>query len=174
MAKKSRSEDVPEQMRAIYDEIVALTDEVCREHLNDEYAQLSREMAAALARKRPSPLLGGKSRTWACGIVYTIGIVNFLFDPSQTPHMRAADLCAAFSLSSSTGAAKSKDVRKMLKVSGEFDPNWSLPSRLADNPLAWLISVNGLLVDVRHMPREIQEEAYRRGMIPYLPEETPN
>ena len=26
-----------------------------------------------------------------------------------------------------------------------------------------------LIVDARHAPREIQEEAFRRGMIPYLP-----
>src|SRR5213593_3043937 len=130
MAKKGRSVSVPEQMRSTYEAIIALTDEVCRQHLNEEYAQLSREMAAALARKRPSPLLGGKPRTWACGIVYTIGMVNFLFDRTQTPHMRADDLCAAFGLSSSSGSAKSKEVRHVLKVSGQFDPNWSLPSRL--------------------------------------------
>ena len=50
-----------------------------------------------------------------------------------------------------------------------MDPNWTLPSRLADNPMAWLIQVNGLIVDARQAPREVQEEAFRRGMIPYLP-----
>ena len=33
-----------------------------------------------------------------------------------------------------------------------------------------LVQINGLIVDVRSMPREVQEEAYRRGLIPYLPE----
>jgi hypothetical protein len=174
MAKKARSESVPEQMQATYREIVALTDEVCRDHLNDEYAQLCREMAATLARKRPSPLVGGKPRTWACGIAYTIGMVNFLFDRSQTPHMRADDLCAACGLSSSSGSAKSKEIRHILKVRGQFDPDWTLPSRMADNPMAWLLTVNGLVVDVRYMPREVQEEAYRRGLIPYLPDKPPN
>jgi hypothetical protein len=29
--------------------------------------------------------------------------------------------------------------------------------------------VNGFVVDVRHMPRDIQEVAYEKGLIPYLP-----
>ena len=52
---------------------------------------------------------------------------------------------------------------------GPMDPKWTLPSRLADNPMAWLIQVNGLIVDARQAPRDIQEEAFRRGLIPYLP-----
>ncbi|MBI3653174.1 MAG: hypothetical protein HY231_19270 [Acidobacteria bacterium] len=173
MVKKGKSESVPEHMEATYQEIIAMTNEVCRDHLDEEYAQMCRAMAAALARKRPSPLMGGKPRTWACGIVYTVGMVNFLFDKSQTPYMRADDLCAAFGLSSSSGSAKSKQVRQILKVRGQFDPNWCLPSRLADNPLVWLLTVNGMIVDARYMPRAVQEEAYRRGMIPYLPDEPP-
>ncbi len=51
-----------------------------------------------------------------------------------------------------------------------LDPAWCLPSKLADNPLAWMIQVNGLIVDARTAPRAIQEEAFRRGLIPYIPE----
>jgi hypothetical protein len=35
--------------------------------------------------------------------------------------------------------------------------------------VVWLIQVNGLIVDARHMPRGVQEEAFRLGLIPYLP-----
>lgn len=48
-------------------------------------------------------------------------------------------------------------------------PEWCLPSTLEENPLAWLIEVNGLVVDARMMPKEIQEEAYLLGLIPYVP-----
>jgi hypothetical protein len=30
--------------------------------------------------------------------------------------------------------------------------------------------VNGLIIDVRHAPREIQETAFRQELIPYIPE----
>ncbi len=44
-------EKVPEKMRGIYDEIIALTGAICVRHLSQEYADLSRRMAAALSRK---------------------------------------------------------------------------------------------------------------------------
>ena len=35
--------------------------------------------------------------------------------------------------------------------------------------MAWMLEVNGLIVDARQMPREFQEAAYRAGLIPYVP-----
>jgi Domain of unknown function (DUF6398) len=164
----SGSERVPAALQGKYDEIVALTDQFCQQHLTEEYRELCRRMVAMLCRKRPSPVVTGKTNTWACGIVYSVGRVNFLFDKSQTPHMRADELCPHFGLSPKTGSAKSTAIMELLKI-GPMDPNWTLPNRLADNPMAWLIQVNGLIVDARQAPREVQEEAFRRGMIPYLP-----
>jgi hypothetical protein len=157
-------------MRSRYEEIIALTDALCQEHLNEEYAQVCRQMTATLARKRPSPLLSGNAKSWACGIAHTVGSVNFLFDKSQKPHLRADELCAWFGLSKSTGGNKSSQIKQILKI-GVFDPQWTLPSQIESNPLAWMVSVNGYLMDARHLPRSLQEEAYRKDLIPYLPGE---
>ena len=162
----SESERVPPALQDKYNEIVAHTDKCCLEHLTEEYRDLCRAMVAKLCRKRPSPVSTGKANTWACGIVYALGRINFLFDMSQTPHMRADELCRHFALSTSTGASKS--IIDTLGI-GVMDAHWTLPSRLKDNPIAWLVQVNGLLVDARRAPRDIQEEAFRRGLIPYLP-----
>jgi hypothetical protein len=51
----------------------------------------------------------------------------------------------------------------------QLDPNWTLPSRLEDNPMVWTLEVNGFLVDVRHAPRQLQEIAFNKGLIPYIP-----
>ncbi len=165
----SKNEQVPKQLQPIYAEIIAITDTFCAEHLNDEYAQMSRVLAAALSRKRPSPLLRGKVSTWACGIVYASGSVNFLSDRSLEPHMRMEDLCALMGVSKSTGANKAAEIRKLFGMY-QLDPNWTLPSRMDHNPMAWMITVNGLIIDARHAPRPIQEEAYRKGLIPYIPD----
>ena len=159
---------VPEKMQATYDAIVALTDAVCEEHLNEEYAELCREMAAKLARKRPSPLASGRTQTWAAAITYTIGQVNFLFDKSQTPHMTAAELAEAFGVAQSSASNKAKSIRDMLKIY-MMDAKWTLPSRMDSNPLVWMIEVNGFIVDARYVPREIQEIAFEKGFIPYIP-----
>lgn len=39
---------------------------------------------------------------------------------------------------------------------------------LEQHPLAWLVEVDGLLVDARMLPTELQDEARRRGLIPDL------
>jgi hypothetical protein len=47
--------------------------------------------------------------------------------------------------------------------------NMDLPSRLDSNPMVWMLQVNGMIVDVRALPREVQVESFERGMIPYVP-----
>ena len=160
-------------MQSTYESIVRLTDEISEKHLNAEYAQLLRYATAALCRKRPSPVAKGHINTWACGIAYAIGAVNFLFDKNQTPHRSAAELCQAFGVSPSAGSAKAKVVKEALELF-QLHPDWCLPSKLKSNPLVWILSVNGLMVDIRSMPREVQEIAYHKGLIPYIPADQSN
>ena len=75
-----------------------------------------------------------------------------------------------FGIAESTGAAKLKEIRTMLRIR-QFDHHWSLPSRMDDNPMAWMVQVNGFLMDVRDAPREVQEIAFQKGLIPYIPAE---
>ena len=168
MAKTTGSQSVPKSMQATYEAITSLTDTFCREHLNEDYAELARRMTAALCRKRPSPLTSGQPRTWACGIVYVLGQINFLTDPSTQPYMTTADLCARFGVGQSTASAKARVISQALDTS-RLNPEWSLPSLVDQNPLVWLAEVNGVLGDLRDMPREVQEIAFEKGLIPSIP-----
>jgi hypothetical protein len=80
-------------------------DKHCREHLNVDYCVLAQYMAAALCRKRPSPLTSGQPHTGACRIVYVLGQINFLTDPSTQPFITTAGLCARFWVGQSTASA---------------------------------------------------------------------
>ena len=40
--------------------------------------------------------------------------------------------------------------------------------------MAWMIQINGLIVDARHLTRDFQEEALRKGLIPYIPADQTN
>jgi len=168
MAKRSTSQNVPKEMQGRFNEIIQLTDAFSQAHLNDEYAQICRELAATLCRKRPSPLIRGKANTWACGVIHALGMVNFLFDSSQTPHVSSSQIWEYFGLSSSTMQTRSKQIRDLLGIS-QLDTDWTLPSRVDRNPLIWMLQVNGLVMDMRYAPREIQEEAFLKGLIPYIP-----
>lgn len=162
------SEKVPKKMQAKYDAITALTDAVCAEHLNAEYADLARKLTAKLARKRPSPLVSGRANSWACGVVYALGQVNFLFDQSQEPHIPAKDLCALFGVAPGTGSGKAKITRAAANMS-YFNADWMLPSRVDDSVIPWMISYNGFMLDARTLPLDVQVEAYQKGLISYVP-----
>jgi hypothetical protein len=84
--------------------------------------------------------------------------------------MRADELCAWFGVATSTGGNKAKQIRDMLRIN-QMDGKWMLPNMVEQHPLAWMISVNGFIVDARSLPRYVQEEAYRKGLIPYLPQD---
>jgi len=127
-------------------------------------------LAASLARKRPSPLLRGQANVWAAGILHAVGVVNFLFDRTQQPSMSFDDLVNAFGVKKTTAGTKSKLIRDTFRMY-QFDPDWTLPSKVGENPLVWSISVNGLIIGARYAPLEIQAEAYRLGLIPYIPGE---
>jgi hypothetical protein len=166
--KKKRVTGIPGQLTLHYFGLTEATDAFCSAHLTDEYAALCRELAAALCRKRPSPVLNGTLPVWSAAIVYVLGGANFLHDPSQTPYMKLADIGPRFGVSNSGTQAKAKQIRDMFRI-GQMDPRWSLPSRLAENPLAWFIKVDGFVIDARQAPREIQEAAFKQGLIPFLP-----
>ena len=59
-------------------------------------------------------------------------------------------------------------MRDLLNM-GQFDPAWTLPSRIAKNPMAWMVMVDGMVVDIRRMPRSLQEAAFAKGLIPHIP-----
>ena len=170
MAKRSTSQNVPKEMQARFDEITQITDTFSDAYLNDEYKDMCRQLTATLCRKRLSPLLQGKANTWACAIIHAIGTVNFLGDSSQKPYVPAKELASHFGISTSTMQTKSKEIRDMFGMY-QMDPDWTLPSMVDSNPLIWMVQVNGLIVDVRHMPRHIQEEAFYKGLIPYIPDD---
>ena len=78
MSKRKTSED--ELKHKALEVIASLVNAFCMEHLNDEYAGLCRKLTDKLVRKRPSPLVSGIPNSWACGILRTIGWVNYQTD----------------------------------------------------------------------------------------------
>ena len=160
-------DDVPKAYTVRFTDIVGLTDAFCDMNLNVEYKELCREMAVAICQKK-SPVLKGKTEGWAAGIVYALGRVNFLDDPSQTPHMKSKEIAKEFGISVATMQAKAKVICEGLDLM-PFHPEWSLPSKMDANPLVWMLEVNGFVMDIRTAPRGAQVAAYENGLIPYIP-----
>ncbi len=112
MAKrKVAAGGIADEVPPVFEEIAGMVESFCRDHLNDEYARVCRRLIEKLARKRPSPLVSGKPATWACGIIRTVGWVNFLDDKTQSPHMKLTAIDKAFGVGESTGQGKSMLIR---------------------------------------------------------------
>jgi len=152
------------------EEIVELTNAFCENHLNEEYFELCEELAWEVFEE-DLPLEKGRPAGWASGIVHAIGFVNFLHDPNNLPYMTSTQLAEGFGVSQQTMLTKSKIIRDKLGMM-QFDPDWCLPSKLGDNPLIWMLDVDGFVVDARDAPLEFQREAYRMGLIPFVPGES--
>jgi len=169
MPRKTATEARPSNdAAAAVEAILKIVDDFCREHLNSEYATLCYALVEKLARVSPSPLAAGKANVWACAVIRVIGWVNFLDDPSQQPHMKLTAIDKALGVGHGTAQTRSKLIRDLFGIQ-QLDRNWTLPGLMDQNPMTWLIKVDGFVVDARMMPRETQEIAFRMGLIPYIP-----
>ncbi len=158
-------DDVEEHWLARYDEIVALTDAYCHAHLDDEYRDLAREMTMLLCQDG-TPGRSGKAAGWAAGVIAALVWVNIV-ETDQGPLTQKL-IGEAFGVSVSTVAKRLSELRDGLGLQW-LDPEWTVASGLAANPMVWLHEVNGLVIDLRFAPRELQEQAFADGLIPWIP-----
>jgi hypothetical protein len=104
---------------------------------------------------------------------FLIGWVNFLDDSSQKLHMKLTAIDKAFGVTESTGQGKAKAIRDLLRIR-QLDFHWMLRKQVEENPVGWMIQVNGFVLDARHLRLEIQEDAFHKGLIPYIPGDQPS
>ena len=156
---------VPAAMLPLVEPMNRWIDAFCDAYLDEEYAYLSKKMLAKLARKRPSPLERGDPVIWAASVVYTVGRVNFLDDPTQTPHLTLDQFSEASEVTKSSLSRKSRVIAEAIDTR-EFDPEYCRRVLAAQSSTPWLVEVDGLIVDARMLPPELQAEARRLGLIP--------
>ena len=161
----TNSFNIPESLRHDCQEIFKLTDSFCAEHLDLEYGQLCRADRQAGTE---TPFATGPRRSPNLGrYIYTIGSINFLFDPSQDIFMTGDQISVLTGIPKSTLTNKAKQVRDSLELY-QFHPEFSRWRLLANSPVAWFVEFNGLIVDARTLPSDVQAEARRKRLIPDL------
>jgi hypothetical protein len=65
----------------------------------------------------------------------------------------------------STGQGK-VELANLELVTDRLRLRWMLRQRIEQSPMALMISVNGFMLDARHLRLENQEEAFQKGLIP--------
>jgi len=141
--------------------LIEMTAGFCDEYLDEDYKQLCEKLIRKMSRKRNVPYRSGQIEIWAAAIVYAIGSINFLFDRSFKPYASADDICNYFGTSKSTTSQKAKVIRDIFRL-GYWDKEFSTTKMKKEDPFSDLVMVNGLIVDIRSLPPEIQE-LYAKG-----------
>ena len=80
--------------------------------------------------------------------------------------MRAADLSKLVGVPQATMYNKTNQIRKLLGLRSPLDPELCRQDLIEDHPTAWLVQVDGLVVDTRTLPHDLQQEARLLGLIP--------
>lgn len=148
-------------------EISALIEEFCTSLLTESYVEVCGKLLVAAYGAR-LPLARGKAQSWAAGIVHAAGMINYLHDPASDPQMKLRDIAQHFGVSPATMENKSREIRDAVNAFA-LDPRFCLPEHMVNNPLVWLKSMNGIIIDFRTQPREMQEAALKAGLIPFIP-----
>lgn len=161
-------DDLSEEMLSRFDSIAMLINQFCTQHDAFSFAILCMDMSISLCVQFPELVRRGKVESWAGGIVHALALVNFLSDASSEPYIKMADIKAFFGVSQGTIQSKSMQIRDLFGTY-QMDPIWSLPELLLENPMLWIVPMDGLLVDVRQAPLKTQQKALDAGLIPMLP-----
>lgn len=155
MPTRKPAADPKDAIKARTQEIIRIAADFCRAHLDDEYAALCEKLVLKMSRKRAIPYVAGRPEIWAGAVVYALGQINFLFDPTQTPHTTQSAIAEHFGTTTSTLGQKAKSIRDLFKLR-QWDPEFSTQAMAANNPYDRLVMVNGLIVPRDMLPMLIE------------------
>jgi DNA-binding XRE family transcriptional regulator len=131
-------ESIEPEYQERYAELLEIVKKFCLEHLNEEYLDSCYLLAADICQEG-SPVNSGRARSWAAGLIWTIGRVNFLTDRSNTPHMKQEQFAKLIGVSKATISAKSNEIWNALGIV-PLDPDYVIASQVASNPFSALAS----------------------------------
>lgn len=130
-----------EQLKAREAKVIELATAFCKEHLDDECADLCTKMVQKLGRKRTNPLQSGRLEIWAGAVVYTICSVNYLFYKDAYLTTSGPEIAEYFGAKSKTLGQKSRDIKDMLRMKELFDPEFTLEKIAQKNPFLGFASI---------------------------------
>jgi len=136
--------------------ILDLVGEFCKEKLDNDYFELSKNLTLKLGRKRNVPFITGQPKVWAAAIIHALGSINFLFDKSFEPYVTLDELNDFFGTTKSTTGNKSKQIRDLLKLN-YYDKEFSTGKMQGANPFKSMVMVDGFIVQLETLPIEYQQ-----------------
>ena len=136
--------------------LLKLTSSCCEKKLDDDYRQLCEKLIRKMGRKIDVPFQRGKLEIWAAAVVYALGKINFLFDKSFDPFMKAEAISEYFGTKNSTVSNKARLIQDMFDLQ-YFDSVFSTQKMMHGNPFLNMVVVDGFAVPLDSLPEDLQE-----------------
>ncbi len=136
--------------------LLELTGMFCSQNLDDDYFKLCEKLIKKMGRKRDVPFKRGRLEIWAAAVIYAIGSINFLFDKTFEPYIKAQQISDYFETKNSTVSNKARQIRDMFNMA-IFDNEFATEHMKKANPCNDLVVVDGLIVPLSSIPEELQE-----------------
>ncbi|MEM9935626.1 MAG: DUF6398 domain-containing protein [Bacteroidota bacterium] len=140
----------------------------CVQHQLEELTPIATHATYLLCRTGSHILDQEAYVYWACGIMMNLLKVNGLFSRAGARTFTPKQVATLFQLSAAQGTKSANKVKSLLRMRS-FDPEWQMKGRQLSSPNAWMIWFDGKLVDARKLSTDMQQKAYRQGLIPFLP-----
>ena len=151
----ARTEAQKQQITAIAEELIQLTSGFCDRYLDAECAELAAKLILKMKRKRDVSFLYGRTHIWAAAVIYALCQINYLFDPKVEPHTTRDQITNHFGVSQNYVSQKAKAIRDMFHLE-PWDPDFSTQEMLDSDPFKDMVEINGMLVPVDMLSREMQ------------------
>ncbi|MCB0660873.1 MAG: hypothetical protein KDC04_08055, partial [Saprospiraceae bacterium] len=104
-----------------------------------------------LDERRSGLLRTGKPELWASAIVHTVGILNFLFDPTFEPMIKAEDISQYYEVNHTLMLSKSKFIREKEDL-GLQSEEFLVENTKLNNPLKKYTVIGGIIVRKDDIP----------------------
>lgn len=111
----------------------------CSVHLDEEYGKACLVIFEE-AWKKGLMLDRSREASWAAGIVQTVAVINFIYDPSTVPYLKADDIAKHFGVAKSTMSSKGEIILEALRAL-PLDPRYCVEALLKDNPLVKMMEL---------------------------------
>lgn len=145
-----------EEIKERENKLLELTSAFCDQKLDDDYLRLCEKVIKKMGRKREVPFHKGTLEVWSAAVVYAIGSINFLFDKSFEPYMKADQINEYFGTKNSTVSAKAREIKDMFKMS-HFSSDFSTQRMAESNPFNQMVMVDGLIAPIEALPADLQQ-----------------
>lgn len=139
-------------------QLITLTAAFCKEHLDQEYAELAAKLIDRLSQQQPVLFASGRIQIWAAAVIHALCQINGGFEAGQPTHSKPDIIASYFGAAKGTITVKAKEIRDTLNLSRWGDEEFATSYMREHNPIKQMQALLGALGLGAGFAREASED----------------